>query len=242
MEGKMTELERALPGEEVSYSPWGKAYVITTDLKRYVPDAESVAREIATRLESFSFDGIADKLKMRENILSSDILFFDLETCGLAYEPIFLSGILIEEGGEFFIRQFLARDFDEESAILAMTLMMMDTKKLLVTFNGRRFDVPYLLRRSDAGGIPFAEMPAHLDMLDIAKRRWAKYLPNCRLTTLESHLLNRHREGDIPGSLIPAAYHRFVRTGNPSELTRIIYHNALDLITLAQLTALYAKS
>jgi uncharacterized protein YprB with RNaseH-like and TPR domain len=238
----MTELERALPGVEVSYAPWGKAYVITSSLKSYVPNAESLEREFASRLDSFSFDRYVVGLNKYERIRSSDIMFFDLETCGLASEPIFLSGILIEEEGKFFIRQFLARDFDEESAILAMTLMMMDTKKLLVTFNGKSFDVPYLLRRSDAGDIPFGGIPAHLDMLHIAKRHWAKNLPNCKLITLESHLLNRHREGDIPGARIPAAYHRFVRTGNPSELTRIIYHNALDLITLAQLTALYAKS
>lgn len=225
---------------EVTYAPWGKAYVITRALESYDPNADRLEREIRSGLGRIS--GHVPGLPAHEEIQPSDIIFFDLETCGLHTEPIFLSGILIEEDGRFLIRQFLARDYEEESAILAMTLLMMDTRKLLVTYNGKSFDVPYLLRRSDSSDIPVGRIPAHLDLLHVARRLWRRSLPNCRLQTLEAMLLDRHREGDIPGQQIPAAYQRFIRYGDPFEMTRILYHNAIDLLTLAQLTARFAGS
>jgi uncharacterized protein YprB with RNaseH-like and TPR domain len=60
-------------------------------------------------------------------------------------------------------------------------------------------------------------------------------LPDCRLQTLEVFLCNRRRTGDVPGSEIPAAYHRFVSTGDARLLRDILHHNFLDLFTMAEL-------
>ena len=46
----------------------------------------------------------------------------------------------------------------------------------------------------------------------------------------------RRRSDDIPGQRIPAAYAEFVRTGFEREMDAILYHNALDLVTLFDLT------
>ncbi len=62
-------------------------------------------------------------------------------------------------------------------------------------------------------------------------------VPDHRLITLERRICRRRREGDIPGSLIPAAYHRFVDTGESDELATIIYHNQVDLLTTMELAA-----
>ena len=56
-----------------------------------------------------------------------------------------------------------------------------------------------------------------------------------KLQTLEHRVCGRRRSGDIPGAEIPAAYHAFVRTGNAAEMSLIIKHNRLDLLTLAEL-------
>jgi uncharacterized protein YprB with RNaseH-like and TPR domain len=45
----------------------------------------------------------------------------------------------------------------------------------------------------------------------------------------------RRREGDIPGSMIPDAYHDYVRTKNAVRMVDVLKHNYLDLITLAEL-------
>lgn len=82
--------------------------------------------------------------------------------------------------------------------------------------------------------------PLHCDLLHHARRRWRGRLPNCKLQTLERHLCGRYRSGDIPGHAIPAAYHEFVRSGDAWQLRSILHHNALDLVTLLQLSMRFA--
>jgi uncharacterized protein YprB with RNaseH-like and TPR domain len=72
-------------------------------------------------------------------------------------------------------------------------------------------------------------------MLHVSRRAWKGEFPNYRLQTLEQRVCGRRRTGDIPGAEIPAAYHAFVRTGNAAEMSLIIKHNRLDLLTLAEL-------
>ena len=76
----------------------------------------------------------------------------------------------------------------------------------------------------------------HCDLLHHARQRWKKKLPNCRLQTLEQYVCGRRRSGDIAGRNIPRAYHDFVRTGDPWQIQSVLHHNALDLITLLQLS------
>ena len=73
-------------------------------------------------------------------------------------------------------------------------------------------------------------------MLHHARRRWRRQLPDCRLQTLERVVCRRKRTGDIPGHRIPAAYAEYVRTGFEREMEAILYHNAMDLVTLLDLT------
>lgn len=76
----------------------------------------------------------------------------------------------------------------------------------------------------------------HVDILHHARRRWRGRLPNCKLQTLERYICGRRREGDIPGANIPAAYQQFVNSGNPCQMESILFHNALDLVTLLDLS------
>jgi hypothetical protein len=63
----------------------------------------------------------------------------------------------------------------------------------------------------------------------------ADSLPDCRLVTLEEHLLDMRREGDIPGHLIPAVYHRFAQKQEAGLIQPVIEHNKLDLLAMAKL-------
>jgi uncharacterized protein YprB with RNaseH-like and TPR domain len=76
----------------------------------------------------------------------------------------------------------------------------------------------------------------HVDILHHARRRWRGKLPDCKLQTLERYVCGRRRSGDIPGVEIPAAYQRFVEKGDPREMELILFHNALDLVTLLDLS------
>ena len=103
-----------------------------------------------------------------------------------------------------------------------------------ITFNGKSFDVPYILDRSFATGVRMPREFGHVDLLHVARRRWKRVLPNCKLQTLERYISKRIRGGDIPGAEIPQAYHDFVRTGDARKIKPILYHNALDLITMGE--------
>ena len=110
---------------------------------------------------------------------------------------------------------------------------------MLVTFNGKSFDMSMIRERAAFHRVEWPwTAPPHLDLLHESRKLWKGRLPNCRLQTLERHLCRRHRIGDIPGAAIPDAYHRFVDTRDARQLGDILHHNLLDLLTMAQLLSL----
>lgn len=167
----------------------------------------------------------------------ADVLFLDLETTGLGACQIFLAGVMEWDGDQLVVRQYLARDYSEEPAVLSLLAARLRPGTVLVTFNGRTFDVPCVRMRAAATGVRIPHDPEHLDLLPACRRAWRHRLPNCKLQTLERWVCGRSRAGDIPGAEVPAAYHAFVRSGDAADLARIVEHNARDLLTLAELLA-----
>ena len=171
-----------------------------------------------------------------DGVRPEDVAFLDLETTGLTGTPVFLVGLMVWEDDSLVVRQYFARDYAEERAILSLFLREMARRRLLVSFNGKSFDVPYLRTRAAANGLAWNLDVPHCDLLHVARRIWKDTLPNCRLQTLETYICRRGvRDDDIDGSRIPEAYHAFVRTGNAAEMVLCLKHNRLDLITLADL-------
>jgi uncharacterized protein YprB with RNaseH-like and TPR domain len=162
-------------------------------------------------------------------------LFIDTETTGLAGSMVFLLGAMRIVDDRVVVRQIFARDYREEPALLAEWTRLVSGARMLVSFNGKSFDVPVLRDRLGYHGIESPDEPPHLDLLHAARRRWRDVLPDCRLQTLEWRVCGRRRAGDIPGEEIPEVYHRFVRTGDSADIVTVFHHNALDLITLADI-------
>lgn len=164
-----------------------------------------------------------------------DVIYVDIEATGLtAGTPLFLIGVLGYWNGDLRVQQLLARDYTEEPALLSYFANMLAGSDVVVSFNGKTYDLPYIRDRSMFMGIPFQMKQAHIDMLHVGRRRWRKRLPNCKLQTLEQYICKRVRRGDIPGADIPDAYHRFVQSGNAVQMRDILHHNALDLLTTAE--------
>lgn len=161
----------------------------------------------------------------------------DLETCGLAGAALFLVGMLRQTGGAPMVELLVARNYAEEAAVLESLWKIMAAHDVMITFNGKTFDWPMVLERSVRHRLrsPDVSPLHHIDVLHHARRRWRKQLPNCRLQTLEWHVCRRRRADDIPGHRIPAVYAEFVRTGFERDMDTVLYHNALDLVTLFDL-------
>ncbi len=162
-------------------------------------------------------------------------LFLDLETCGLSSSPVFLAGTMHWNGSDFVLRQYFARHYGEEPALLAALAEQARGFDVLVTFNGKAYDAPFLAARSLAHGVPLALPRHHLDLVHHARRRWRLELPDCRLTTLELRVCRRRRAGDVPGEQIPGLYHDYVRNGDPWRLVPVFHHNLLDVTTMADI-------
>jgi len=234
-------LEEAVKGQELDSSR-GKAFMVSTR----VDDLDGAERfserfgEKVSALESALCKRVAPVCDPRA-ITPHDIIFLDIETTGLGNSPLFLIGIMTWERDGFEVHQYLARNYAEEAAVIAFFVEACASKNLLVTFNGKSFDFPFIRTRAVVNGISFALDPAHFDLLHECRRIWRYVLPDCKLQTLERHVCRRVRYGDIPGSQIPEAYHTYVRTENAGQIVEILRHNMLDLITMADIMTRFPK-
>jgi hypothetical protein len=114
------------------------------------------------------------------------------------------------------------------------------SRAAFVTFNGRAFDVPLLEMRFNLGARkrwPLSKWP-HFDLLYPSRRLWRRTLSNCRLGTIEMQVLDVQRtDEDVPGALIPGMYLDYLRSGDATEMRKVVYHNAVDILSLVGLTA-----
>jgi uncharacterized protein YprB with RNaseH-like and TPR domain len=202
------------------------------------------------------------------------LLCFDLETTGLsggAGTYAFLVGFGVFDDEGFHTRQFFLRGYGEERALLhavedEISTGLAERPSVLVTYNGRSFDVPLIETRYQIHRLqsPFDQM-AHVDMLFPARRLWKRRGPraspsgggaafearvrpfgamapdespgSCALTAIERDILGLHRQDDVPGWEIPARYFGYARTGDARGLEAVLEHNRLDLLSLGAVAA-----
>ena len=81
-----------------------------------------------------------------------------------------------------------------------------------------------------------------LDLLCGARRLWKLRFDSCRLVDLENQILGFEREGDLPGEMIPYVYFEYLRKREASRIVPILHHNAIDILTLACLTAIVPRA
>jgi uncharacterized protein YprB with RNaseH-like and TPR domain len=176
---------------------------------------------------------------------SSRIVFFDIETTGLsggAGTLPLLAGCGWFERGRFTVRQFFLSGPSGERALLDGLAEIFDAASLLVTYNGRTFDVPVMETRwaFHRQANPSEDLP-HFDMLPAARRLWGRgssqKTASCTLTSLERSILRFHRLDDVPGLEIPSRYFQFLRTGDVTTIAGVLDHNRHDIVSLAAVTA-----
>lgn len=181
------------------------------------------------------------------NRCMEDILVLDLETTGLGRGETlaFMIGLGYYEHGSFVVEQIFLPEPEAEVSSFDRLIELLQSKSLLITFNGKTFDVPVLESRLLYHQIWLnLRSMEHLDLLHIARRLWKNKLPSCALETIEFYVLGhiRDKELDIEGSEIPQTYFQYLVNGDPELVRRIFIHNHHDILHTAALFTLICDS
>jgi hypothetical protein len=241
--GSPVVLEQVIEGEQVECPGGGAAWVVMERIANLDIEHRRIEGELLRALGA-ARGRLARRIELATDgraVAPQDLIFLDLETTGLANCPVFLIGTMQWHDGGLEVRQYFARHYAEERGILEVYRRAAGGKGLLVSFNGKSFDVPFLRLRALAWGVPVPAEPPHFDLLHECRRLWRGHLPDCRLQTLEAHVCGRRRTGDIPSAEIPEAYHAYVRTGDAWQMVEVVRHNMLDLLTMADLMCRLAQ-
>jgi len=228
-------IETVVPGVEIS-TIFGPAYTISKQF-------DDTYRHGWYDLKSFPDLTLLAEWGRLPHLVETrpeDIVFLDTETTGLVGGTgtiVFLVGLGYHTPAGFQVDQLYLRDPAEEPAFLAALDRWLSRFQTIVTFNGKSFDIPLINTRYTLNAITSpAPQKQHLDLLHLARRLWRDRLPSRALGDLEKEIVGFYRGDDeVPGYLIPQYYFDYLRTADARPMSGVIYHNMVDIITLAVL-------
>lgn len=197
-----------------------------------------------------------------------DVLFFDIETTGLSARSagLYLIGVLTytpEAAGHWTLLQYFCEDVADEPAVLQAFFELLCTKKILISYNGDGFDIPFLRHMVEQYGLR-TPRPHHstaprdrVDCLDTDSSAFAdtrplysfdlfkKFrplkrllgLPDLKLKSCE-RFLGIDREDRFTGGELIEVYFEWQKTKAPALLDTLLLHNAEDIANLPNLLPL----
>ncbi len=174
---------------------------------------------------------------------------FDIETTGLspARSYVILIGFmeLSDEGCR--LHQFFAENLSEEEDIIRAFLDVAKDTDVLLTYNGRTFDIPFMEKRmSMYPALADEKLRFYdLDMYTVISRfsPLKSFLPNLKQKTVESFLgLWTSREDEISGAESVDLYFRYLSDRDPETEELILCHNRDDVLQLARLMQVLRKT
>jgi uncharacterized protein YprB with RNaseH-like and TPR domain len=171
---------------------------------------------------------------------AADWVYIDTETTGLSGgvgNLAFMVGAArIGADARLQLRQWLIPGFAAEATMLRQVTQWVGDGAVLVSYNGKSFDVPVLQARLRLHRIDEALSRApHLDLVYPVRRAFRHFWPDCRLQTSERRLLDIERIDDLPGAAAPRAWVDWLRLGQAAGVIGVQEHNAQDVISLALL-------
>ncbi len=175
-------------------------------------------------------------------VKKESLLFVDIETDSLNITTsLLVLGIGYFECDRFNLVQYISLEKrKDERSILNSFLKDVKGKNLFITFCGRSFDIPVLQHRLAYYGCTPPEI-VHLDLYHFARKNFRHILPNCKLRTIEEHILGLKRKKDIPGELVPHFYSAYEQTRNFGYIKYIVDHNKEDILSLVRLLSLISR-
>ena len=167
----------------------------------------------------------------------NNAVFFDTETTGLSHgagNMVFLAGIGFVENNRFVVKQYFVSTPPVEFQLVETLVNLFSERKIVITYNGKCFDIPVIKTRCALHGILEPDIE-QIDLYHISRFIWRDRLKSFRLVDVEREVLNFERKGDLPGSMAPFAYRQFILRGETGLLERVFKHNLRDVYSLLHL-------
>ncbi|HOV62284.1 MAG TPA: ribonuclease H-like domain-containing protein [Spirochaetia bacterium] len=184
------------------------------------------------------------------------LVFFDLETTGLsggAGTFVFLAGFGRMKDRCFSVSQYFLSDYPGEREFLAFLrdelketasfgsseASVPDEREIsgiLVSYNGKSFDIPVLRNRFLMSGSNLI-LPHHIDLLYPIRFLFRGTYPELSLGAVERCILKMERGGDLPGALVPGRYFSFLKGRDPAFLEEVFSHHIQDILSLCRIYA-----
>ena len=176
----------------------------------------------------------------------SNIAYLDIETTGLSPKSsaVILMGLVKafnkETTAKTTLHQCLCSSPVEEQSLLEWTLKNLEGIDIIVTYNGAKFDIPFINKRMDKYGLPnISKKIYHIDILQLVRNysHLKDILPNLKQKTIEQFLKrDSNRLDQISGADSVVMYDAYVETGSKQLEETILLHNHDDIFQLSTLT------
>lgn len=173
------------------------------------------------------------------------ICVLDIETTGLDRKRnhFILGGLL--DPGNGMLHQVFADHTEEEPQALAEFMDLTHRFDVVVTYNGRHFDMPFLAERISRTGGHSSYSGYDLDLYQVVNGHSPirRLLPNLKQKTVESYMgLWQDRSDEISGAESVELYMGYMRTRDPRARHQILLHNSDDVLQLHRLLPVIDKS
>ncbi len=178
---------------------------------------------------------------MQHNLYTKDLrtAIFDIETTGLKAErDSIISASFCDEDGEG-LRQYFCDYPQAEFLLLTKIIDELKALDCIITYNGRHFDLPFVLRRAEQYGLA-DQIPEiwNIDLYLWLKKYWkaAPLLPGLTQRDVEEAMgLQLHRTDTADGMDCIFLYHKYLLDGQAEYRKKIMLHNGDDVRQLARI-------
>lgn len=180
------------------------------------------------------------KHEVEINDLEKTDLVFDIETTGFSPDYCTISSIsyMFYEENKFIIKQVFSENGDDKK-ILETFLKDLNSNYRLISFNGDRFDLPFISKRLIVNNINKDITNESLDLYAYLKnnKEFSIY-PAIGQKKLEV-LYGIERQSNLDGKKAVQLYKEYLKTKNKKIKDDLLYYNYLDVYYLSKLFSIY---
>lgn len=175
------------------------------------------------------------------------LCIFDIETTGLypRRDQLILSGLISIDNNLATVTQYFAEDPSQEKAVVDATLKQLALSDVIITYNGRSFDLPFLQARAKRYRLPAPASFCDLDLYTVLRYHsdLKDMLGSLRQKSIEKFMdLATTRDDEIDGGESVRLYNRYLESPNTALEKTILLHNHDDIMQLYRILPVIEKS